>query len=166
MIPAAMSLAITHDPLVLDALAAALEREVQAQGEGCGAVCTFLGIVRATHKGRRVRHLEYEAFEPLARKALERIASEAAAEWPGVRLAIHHRVGRLLVGEASVAIAAAASHRAESFQACRYAIERIKQIAPIWKHEFFDEGDAWVEGATADVDDADARQRAMNAACA
>jgi len=161
-----MSLAITHDPLAPDALASALEREVQAQGEGCGAVCTFLGIVRATHKGRRVQHLEYEAFEPLALKALERIAGEAADEWPGVRLAIHHRVGRLQVGEASVAIAAAASHRAESFQACRYAIERIKQIAPIWKHEFFDEGDAWVEGATADIDDADARRRALNAACA
>ncbi len=161
-----MSLAITHDPLALDALAAALEREVQAQGEGCGAVCTFLGVVRATHKGRKVRYLEYEAFEPLAVKALERIASEAAEVWPGVRLAIHHRVGHLQVGEASVAIAAAAPHRAESFQACRYAIERIKQIAPIWKHEFFDEGDAWVEGATADVDDGEARQRALNAACA
>jgi molybdopterin synthase catalytic subunit len=159
--------AITPAALRVEELAAGLEREVQARGEGCGAVCTFLGIVRATHKGRRVRHLEYEAFEPLALKVFERIAREAAGEWPDARVAIHHRVGRLEVGEASVAIAAATSHRAEAFQVCRYAIERIKQIAPIWKHEFFNEGDAWVEGATADVEDDEARRRARDiAACA
>jgi molybdopterin synthase catalytic subunit len=162
-----MSLAITHAPLAIDALAADLERESQSTGEGCGAVCTFLGIVRATHKGRRVRHLEYEAFEPLAIKAFERIAAEIATEWPEARVAIHHRVGRLAVGEASVAIAAATSHRAQAFQVCRYAIERIKQIAPIWKHEFFDAGDAWVEGATADVEDEQAQRRARDiATCA
>jgi molybdopterin synthase catalytic subunit len=162
-----MSLAITHEPLAIDALAAGLERDVQGRGEGCGAVCTFLGIVRATHKGRRVRYLEYEAFEPLALRAFERIAEEIGVEWPDARVAIHHRIGRLAVGEASVAIAAATSHRAQAFQVCRYAIERIKQIAPIWKHEFFDEGDAWVEGAIADVEDEQARQRARDiAACA
>jgi molybdopterin synthase catalytic subunit len=160
-------LAITSQPLSAEALAADIEREVQSRGEGCGAVCTFLGIVRATHKGRKVQHLEYEAFEPLALKTFDRIAQEIAAEWPDARVAIHHRVGRLAVGEASVIIAAASSHRAQAFQVCRYAIERIKQIAPIWKHEFFTEGDAWVEGATADVHDEAARQRARDiAACA
>lgn len=160
-------LAITRQPISAEVLAAEIEREVQTRGEGCGAVCTFLGIVRATHKGRRVRHLEYEAFEPLAIKTFERIAGEIATEWPDARIAIHHRIGRLVVGEASVVIAAASSHRAQAFQVCRYAIERIKQIAPIWKHEFFDAGDAWVEGATADVDDDAARQRARDiAACA
>ncbi|HEX5068985.1 MAG TPA: molybdenum cofactor biosynthesis protein MoaE [Vicinamibacterales bacterium] len=159
-------LSITSQPLHAGVLAAELEREVQGRGEGCGAVCTFLGIVRATHKGRRVRYLEYEAFEPLALKTFDRIAREIAADWPEARVAIHHRVGRLAVGEASVIIAAASSHRAESFQVCRYAIERIKQIAPIWKHEFFAEGDAWVEGATADIEDETARRRARDiAAC-
>ena len=77
-----------------------------------------------------------------------------------MRLALHHRVGRLEIGEASVAIAAASAHRADAFAACRYAIERVKQIAPIWKHEFFDGGDVWIEGATADPDDARARAEA------
>jgi molybdopterin synthase catalytic subunit len=129
-------------------------------------VCTFLGVVRATHKGRRVRHLDYEAFEPLALKAFDRIRDEIAGEWPDALVAIHHRIGRLRVGETSVAIAAASAHRREAFQVCRYAIERVKQIAPIWKREYFDDGDAWVEGAVADVDDEEARRRALAAACA
>jgi len=159
-------LAITRDPLVAERLAAQLERDIQHQGEGCGAVCTFLGVVRATHKNRRVRYLEYEAFEPLALKSFARIETEIAQQWPAAAVGIHHRIGRLEIGEASVVIAAAASHRAEAFQACRYAIERIKQIAPIWKHEFFEDGDAWVEGATADVEDDAARRRALAVACA
>jgi molybdopterin synthase catalytic subunit len=158
--------AITRDALAVEPLAVALERESQAQGEGCGAICTFLGIVRATHQNRRVEHLEYEAYEPLALKAFDRIGAEIAEQWPGAVVAIHHRIGRLQVGEASVAIVAATAHRAKAFQVCRYAIERVKQIAPVWKHEYFDDGEAWVEGATADIEDADARRRALDAACA
>ena len=94
--------------------------------------------------------LDYEAFAPLAVKAFEQIGDEAAETWPGARLAIHHRTGRVAIGEASVAIAAASPHRADAFAACRYAIERIKQIAPIWKHEHFEGGEVWIEGATAD----------------
>ena len=90
--------------------------------------------------------LEYECYEPLAIKSFERIASEAEAQWPDARLAIVHRVGSLGIGEASVAIAAASPHRAEAFAACRYAIERVKQIAPIWKREHFEGGEVWVEG--------------------
>ena len=158
--------AVTSSPLSAEVLASALEREVQRTGEGCGALCTFLGIVRATHKQRRVKYLEYEAFTPLALKAFERIAGEAVSEWPTARLGIHHRIGRLEIGEASVAIVAASAHRAESFQVCRYAIERVKQIVPIWKHEFFEDGEAWVEGAVADPDDEAARTRAREIACA
>lgn len=158
--------AITHEPLAAEALAAELERDAQAQGEGCGAMCTFVGVVRATHQGRRVRHLEYEAFAPLALKAFDRIGAEIERQWPGAHVAIHHRAGRLLVGEASVAIAAASAHRAQAFQVCRYAIERVKQIVPVWKHEYFEDGDAWVEGATTDVDDDEARRRALDVACA
>ena len=130
-----------------------------------GAVASFLGTVRNENRGRRVERLEYEAYAPLALKAFERIASEADERWPDTVLAVHHRVGVLAIGEASVAIAAASPHRADAFAACRYAIERIKQIAPIWKHEFFEGGDVWIEGATADPDDEAARQTALERAC-
>jgi molybdopterin synthase catalytic subunit len=131
-----------------------------------GAVVSFLGLVRGENLGRQVVRLEYEAYEPLALKALGRILDEAAAEWPSARLAIRHRVGRLEVGEASVAIAAGSPHRAEAFAACRYAIERVKQIVPIWKHEFYQGGGAWIEGAVADPDDEAARAAALRCACA
>ena len=133
---------------------------------GIGAVATFLGLVRDHNLGKRVLHLEYEAFEPLALRGLELIVTEAKERWPSVRLAIHHRIGRMEIGEASVAIAAASPHRPEAFAASRYAIERIKQIVPIWKHEYFDGGDVWIEGATADPDNADARAEALRIACA
>ena len=111
-------------------------------------------------------YLDYEAYEPLAEKALARIVDEAQARWPGARMAIHHRTGRLEIGEASVVIAVATPHRADAFAACRYAIERIKQIVPIWKHEHFEGGEVWIEGATADPDDEAAREQALKVACA
>lgn len=131
----------------------------------CGAVITFIGTARDQNLGRQVRYLEYEAFEPLAVKAFERIAEEAHARWPSARLAIHHRTGRVDIGEASVVIAAASPHRAEAFAVSRYAIERLKQIAPIWKREHFDGGEVWIEGATADPADEVARQAALERAC-
>src|SRR5207248_1598988 len=106
------------------------------------------------------------AIEPLALRVFGRISDEARERWPGVRVALHHRIGRLQIGEASVAIAAASAHRADAFAAARYAIERVKQIAPIWKHEFFEGGDVWIEGATADPDDSQARSDAERVACA
>jgi molybdopterin synthase catalytic subunit len=131
----------------------------------CGAVATFIGLVRDHNAGRRVRWLDYEAFEPLAMKAFAQIDEEARDRWPSVRLAIHHRIGRLAIGDASVAIAAASAHRADAFGACRYAIERIKQIAPIWKHEHFEGGEVWIEGSTADPHDDAARRTALERAC-
>jgi molybdopterin synthase catalytic subunit len=131
-----------------------------------GAVVTFVGTVRGHDAGRRVTGLEYEAYEPLAIRAFERIAGEVTAQWPSVRLAIHHRIGSLQVGEASVVLAAASAHRAEAFAGCRYAIERIKQIAPIWKRERFEGGEVWVEGATANPEDPEAREEALRRACA
>src|SRR5262245_59804796 len=120
-------LAVTREPLAVDALVALLEGDARTEGEGCGAVCTFLGVVRATHTGRRVRYLEYEAFEPLALKAFAQIVEEIREAWPRAHAAIHHRIGRLDVGHASVAVVAAAAHRAEAFEVSRYAIERVKQ---------------------------------------
>jgi len=151
--------AVGAEPLDPAAIAGLVARN------GDGAVATFVGLVRDHNVGRRVLWLDYEAFAPLAVKAFERIAVEAAEKWPGAALAIHHRTGRLGIGEASVAIAASSAHRADAFAACRYAIERVKQIAPIWKHEHFEGGEVWIEGATADPLDEDARQAALERAC-
>src|SRR5215813_6995927 len=149
---------IGREPLQVERVAATLDAIVEAGADG--AVVTFLGLVRNHNAGRRVRYLEYEAYEPLALKTFERIAAEIAARWPGAALALHHRIGRLEIGQASVAIAARSAHRGDAYAACRYAIERVKQIAPIWKHEYFDGGDVWIEGATANPDDERARREA------
>lgn len=144
----------------------ALTKEIAGGVSGDGAVAAFTGLVRDHNQGRKVRFLEYEAYEPLALRALGRIVEEARASWPGVRLGMHHRIGRLEIGEASIVIVAASPHRADAFAACRYAIERVKQIAPIWKREHFDGGEVWLEGATADPDDESAKQAAFRIACA
>src|SRR5262245_3715244 len=152
--------AVTSEPLDSDALAALLD------AKGDGAVVTFAGLVRDHNQGRRVQFLEYEAYEPLAVRALQRIVDEARELWPGARVAVHHRLGRRGSGEASIVIAVASAHRADAFAACRYTIERVKQIVPIWKREHFDGGDVWLEGATADPDDQAAREKAYRTACA
>ena len=131
---------------------------------GFGAIASFTGVVRNNNQNRLVTHLEYEAYEPLAVKALEQIRREVAAQWPGVLLAVHHRIGRLEIGDASIVIAAASAHRADAFAVCRYVIERVKQIVPIWKHEFFDGGEVWIEGATANPADEAARLEAVRRA--
>ena len=150
---------VSSDPLNTAQIAAV------CGGPECGAVVTFVGTVRNHNAGRPVLFLEYEAYVPLAVKSFERIGGEVADRWPSVTLAIHHRVGRLEIGDASVVIAAASAHRADAFAASRYAIERIKQISPIWKHEHFEGGDVWIEGATADPGDEAARQVALERAC-
>jgi molybdopterin synthase catalytic subunit len=131
-----------------------------------GAVVTFVGTVRGANQGRRVVRLEYEAYEPLALRAFAIIADEVGVHWPSARVAVHHRTGSLAPGEASVIIAAASPHRAEAFAACRYVIERIKQVAPVWKRECFEGGAVWIEGAIADPSDESARQEAFRRACA
>ena len=141
--------AVTSAPLDLQALTAEVERD----GSGDGAIAAFTGLVRDHNQGRKVRFLEYEAYEPLAVRALDRILEEAREAWPQTRLAVHHRIGRLEIGEASIIIVAASPHRGDAFAACRYTIERVKQIVPIWKHEHFDGGEVWLEGATAHPDD-------------
>ena len=159
-------LAIGPEPLELGRVIAALGLDDEKSPGGAGAVVTFLGLVRNHNAGRAVRYLEYEAYEPLALKTFERIAAEVATRWPEARLALHHRVGRLDIGEASVAIAASSPHRRDAYVACRYAIERVKQVAPIWKREFFEGGDVWIEGAVADPENEAARAEAERVACA
>lgn len=158
-------LAIETGPLVLDRLITAVSSEPGGVGHH-GAVVTFLGLVRNHNQGRRVLYLEYEAYSALALRTFQRIDDEVGRRWPGVRMALHHRVGRLAIGDASVAIATASPHRADAFAACRYVIERVKQIAPIWKREYFEGGDVWIEGAVADPTDERARAEAERVACA
>jgi molybdopterin synthase catalytic subunit len=156
-------LAIGPHPLDL----ANLVRLVSGDGPGAhGAIVTFVGTVRGSNQGRTVVRLEYEAYEPLALRAFAIISDEVGARWPSVRVALYHRTGALALGEASVGIAAASPHRAEAFAACRYVIERLKQVAPVWKREFFDGGDVWIEGATADPSDDSAREEAYRRSCA
>jgi molybdopterin synthase catalytic subunit len=130
-----------------------------------GGLATFTGLVRDQNAGRRVRWIDYEAHAPLARTVFARIAAEARERWPECDITIHHRIGRVAVGEASVVIAAASPHRAGAFSACRFAIERVKQIAPVWKHEHFEDGAVWVEGAVADPEDEAALRAAVERAC-
>jgi molybdopterin synthase catalytic subunit len=120
-----------------------LERFVSAAE--LGGVVTFSGLVRNHNRGRGVEFLEYDGYRPMAERELARIAREAATRWGG-RIAIHHRLGRLEIGEASVVVAAACAHRAEAFEACRFAIDTLKRTVPIWKREVWEGGEAWIEG--------------------
>jgi molybdopterin synthase catalytic subunit len=131
-------IALSASPLSLAQVIAAVEGPEQ------GGIVTFTGAVRRQGQQPNVARLEYEAYGPMAEQVLTAIASEIEGQWPGVRVAIHHRTGVLLVGEIAVAIAVSAPHRAEAFDACRAAIDRLKQRAPIWKKEIGDDGAVWV----------------------
>jgi molybdopterin synthase catalytic subunit len=114
---------------------------------GAGAIVTFDGVVRDNTKGRRVVTLQYEAYTPMAIKEMRRVADEIRQRWPDVeRIGIIHRFGELRVSESSIAIVVTSPHRRVAFEACQYAIDRVKQIVPIWKKEVFEDGEAWVEG--------------------
>jgi molybdopterin synthase catalytic subunit len=119
------------------------------RGPGTGGIVLFVGTVRDISEGKRVEHLEYEAYEPMAVAKLEQLVGEARQRWPVQAMAIQHRVGRLEIGDDAVVIAVACPHRAEAFEACRYAIDRLKEIVPIWKKEHGQDGAVWVGGPTA-----------------
>lgn len=110
-----------------------------------GAVVTFSGNVRNHNRGREVDYLEYDAYRPMAERQLRKIAQEAVERWGG-RVAIQHRVGRLEIGEPSVLVVAACAHRGDAFDACRYAIDTLKDCVPIWKREVWKDGEVWIEG--------------------
>lgn len=111
---------------------------------GCGAVVTFIGNVRQTNEGRDVHYLEYEAFPGMAEAKMAEIAREIDARWAIKQVAMVHRLGRCAIGEASIIIAVASPHRKEAFEACHYAIDRVKQIVPIWKREVWRDGAVWI----------------------
>jgi molybdopterin synthase catalytic subunit len=115
------------------------------QGGGIGGIAVFVGVVRDHNAGKRVIAVEYEAYPAMAEKVLGEIEAEAVGEFGPLSIAIEHRVGRLEVGEASVAIVAGAAHRREALGAVSHAIERIKQAAPIWKKEWYEDGTQWLD---------------------
>jgi molybdopterin synthase catalytic subunit len=135
-----MVVKVTGDPLSIDEAYAAVRRP------DCGAVALFVGTVRDHHDGKRVKSLSYSAFKEMAEKEFAAIAAEAEKRWKTGAVYIAHRTGPLAIGDASVVIAVSSGHRAEAFEACRYAIETLKKMAPIWKEEFYDTGKAWVSG--------------------
>jgi len=116
------------------------------QRPGSGALVLFLGVVRDEDQGRKVRYLDYDAYRSMAEKEMQRVGEEVLARWPSTRIAMRHRVGRLAVGETALVVAVSAHHRGEAFEACRHAIDRIKEIVPIWKKEVWEDGEAWLEG--------------------
>lgn len=143
---------ITRDPIDAAALLAACAAPTD------GAVLLFLGVVRNHNEGRDVGHLDYQAFAPMAERVLAQIAREARERWDVGTLAVEHRVGRLEIGDASVAIAVAAPHRGAAYEASRYVIEELKKRAPIWKREgYLDGRSEWLGGSTPEP----ARQEAV-----
>jgi len=111
-----------------------------------GALCLFVGVVRNENRGRSVLRLEYEAYEEMALPLMEEIASETARRHPVTDVRLVHRLGRLEIGEASVAVAVSSPHRTEAFAACRFAIDTLKAKVPIWKKELYADGSAWLDG--------------------
>ncbi len=129
---------VSDEPLELEEVVRAVSSEAH------GGIATFTGVVRNHSRGKRIVRLEYEAYRPMAERKLAELGAALAAELPGVRVAIVHRVGKLAVGDAAVVIAASAPHRAQAFDACRAAIDRLKESVPIWKKEIADDGEEWI----------------------
>jgi molybdopterin synthase catalytic subunit len=134
---------LTHEPIDYFALTE------QARRPGCGAVVTFLGTVRDLTAGRETAALDYEAYPAMAEAKLAEVERETRQRWPVGEVVLVHRLGHLEVGEVSVAVAVSCPHRAQAFEACRYAIDRLKEVVPIWKKEnWADGGTEWVHPGT------------------
>jgi molybdopterin synthase catalytic subunit len=112
--------------------------------DAAGGSVVFIGTVRNQTKGKKVMKLAFESYEPMAVKEMHKIAKAAAEKWDALKIAIHHRVGVLVVGEIPVVIAVSTPHRKAAFEACEYCIDTLKETVPIWKKEFFEDGEVWV----------------------
>jgi len=131
---------LTRTPISLDSLLTEV-----AHGD-CGGTCVFLGTVRNGPDEQGVTAIEYSAYEEMVEAEFDRLLTDARARWPDARIAVRHRLGTIPVGEASIAIAAAAPHRAQAFEACRYVIEEVKRRVPVWKKELrVDGSEVWVD---------------------
>ena len=133
---------LTDSPIVLDEVLAAVA------DPGAGAICLFVGVTRENNEGRDVERLEYEAYAGMAEREIERIAVAAKDRWDIRRIAVVHRTGVVPIGMASVAIAVSSAHRGPAFEAARFTIDRLKEVVPIWKKEFFSGGAVWIGDQT------------------
>ena len=115
-----------------------------AMNDQSGGIDVFIGTVRNATRGKKVLRLEFEAYEKMALQEMTKIADSVLVKWPVHKILIHHRVGSLSVGEVPVVIVVSAAHRAAAFEACRYAIDALKETVPIWKKEVFEDGEVWV----------------------
>jgi molybdopterin synthase catalytic subunit len=131
-------LRLSFDPLDVSEVSRLVERKE------AGAIVTFAGAVRRQSQGRLVTHLDYEAYPPMVLTQMQRVVDEALAQWPEAKIAIHHRIGTLTIGDLAVAIAVSTPHRKEAFAACSFTIDRLKEVVPIWKREYFEDGEHWV----------------------
>jgi molybdopterin synthase catalytic subunit len=129
---------LSEEPLSLDAVVS------EVGSPDAGAVATFTGTVRRSSRGREVHHLEYEAYEEMAERMLAELAEALRRRHEVLAVAIHHRVGRVEIGEPSVVIAVAAAHRAAALSACREAIDTLKETVPLWKKEVYEGGEEWI----------------------
>jgi molybdopterin synthase catalytic subunit len=129
---------IVNQPIAIDEL---IDKVTRSEA---GAITTFIGTVREWTKGKRTIYLQYEAYIPMALKMLEQIGHEISEKWPNTEIAITHRIGRLEITDIAVVIAVSSPHREAAYQANQYAIERIKQIVPIWKKEHWENGETWI----------------------
>ena len=129
---------VTHEKLDPEAVTSRVRKDTN------GAVVTFLGTTRSFNGNRNVLHLEYEAYRPMADRKLAEVVGEMRERWDVQDAAIAHRIGRVDIGEISLVVAVASPRRREAFAACQHAVDRIKQIVPIWKKEFFEGGEVWV----------------------
>ncbi len=132
------SFRVTEEPLSLEAVVA------EVADERAGGIATFSGTVRRQSRGREVTHLEYEAYAEMAEDVMAGLARELESRYDLCAVAIHHRVGRLEVGETSVAIAVSAPHRQDALAACKDAIDRLKETVPLWKKEVYEGGEEWL----------------------
>ncbi len=139
MTDARLHVAITPAPLDVGALQDLVARP------GAGAILSFVGTVRDEKLGRRVLHIDYEAYESMAERVLRQIGTEMCVRWPECTAALVHRIGRVEIGAASIAIVVSTPHRAEGFEALRYGIEAVKRDLPVWKREHFEDGAVWVQ---------------------
>ena len=131
---------ITRDPIDVQKISREMLRDED------GAICIFEGVVRNNSKGKRTLHLVYEAYDPMALKKLEEIGIFVRQAWDIGCVAMIHRLGHLDIGETSVAVIITSAHRRAAFDACHYAIDKLKKVVPIWKKEFFEDGEVWIEG--------------------
>ncbi len=119
--------------------------------DDAGAIALFYGIVRNENLGRSVQYLEYDAYPEMALKKMREVADEVRAKFPVAAVGVLHRIGRLEIGETSLLVAVSSGHRKEAFEACHFAVDRIKQIVPVWKKEVWADGSEWIEGQQPDV---------------